>query len=78
MDYKNVLFAFSLLLTTTIVAGQNIADTAFLKFATRQTDLFVDAYNRQDLKGYDSLLTEFLNRYHHLEDEQQKYFGFTI
>jgi hypothetical protein len=74
MEYRKILFAFSFLLTTTIVAGQNDADTAFLKFAGRQTDLFVEAYNNQDLKEYDSLLTEFLNRYYHLSDAQQKYF----
>jgi hypothetical protein len=74
MEYKKVLFTFSLLLTAAIVDGQNNADTAFATFAARQTDLFVYAYNKQDIKEYDSLLTRFLNRYYHLSDERQKFF----
>jgi hypothetical protein len=74
MAYKNILFAFSLLLATTIVAGQNKPDANFATFAARQTELFVEAYNKLDLKRYDSLLAEFLEKYKGLPVEQQTYF----
>jgi hypothetical protein len=63
-----------LLATTTIALGQTKPDSIFAGFAERQYGLFVDAYKKQDIKQYESLLKEFSEKYNVLAHDQQENF----
>jgi len=69
------LFAFTFLLTTVFAFSQAGSDSEFASFAKQQNDLFVDAYKKQDIGQYNSLLNEFLRRYENLTKEEQKIYA---
>jgi hypothetical protein len=74
MVLKTLLLSFAFLLTAGLAFGQMKPDSAFAKFADRQSGLFVEAYKKQDTSQYNDLLKEFLIEYYGLSKEQQNYY----
>ncbi len=75
MDFKSLLCSFAFLLTINLAFGQINSDTNFATFAEQQNGFFVEAYKKQDVERYNSLLKEFLIKFEVLTKEQQNHFN---
>lgn len=67
-----------ILLFTMIISaayGQVTTNKNFEKYAIKQDSLFIDAYNRHDVKTYNILLTDFLSKYNRLTATEKKIFS---
>ena len=74
MDFKSLLFSFAFLLTINLAFGQINSDTHFETFVEQQNGFFVEAYKKQDVEWYNSLLKEFLIKFEVLTKDQQNQF----
>jgi hypothetical protein len=68
-------FTCILLLASFFTIAQPSPNEDFAQFAKKQSDLFVDAYNKKDVSLYNTLLKEFLKKYEALKQEEQKDFS---
>lgn len=63
-----------LILYTAISYGQASTNADFVKFAAKQNDLMVAAYEKKDTASFGVLLKEFLNHYTALDEKDKKEF----
>ena len=68
---KKLIFVI-LILVEALTYGQNINSKQFEKYAAKQDSLFINAYNKRDIKTYQELLTDFLSKYNTLSDGEKK------
>jgi hypothetical protein len=61
-----------LILVGSLAYGQNFNSNQFEKYAAKQDSLFINAYNKRDIKTYQDLLTDFLSKYNSLSGADKK------